>query len=298
MDCFHFLLEMEHPHWVFSVGLENRDMTTELTCRLSAVNPRAQQILKLLALALMIADHVHLVFFNRNLEWLYWLSRLVFPLFALIAAQNLEHYHANPHRYISRLLVWGLIAQPAYWFCFHAPQLNVLFTLASSVCLYSVLETLRVRGFHAILRYGIAMLVAFSLPFLEFGWSGVLAIPVFATVMRRGAWWDWLAVLVLAFGIVNFAAPWPIPLTAIALWAFAARWKLLDPKAAPDGPGSLLDPKAAPDGPLAHRMAPGGPFAPGSLDNARAPKWIQWAFYAIYPIHLTVIAVTFVLFKT
>jgi hypothetical protein len=260
-------------------------MNINLTYRLPAVSPRAQQFLKLFALGLMIADHAHLVFFNRNLEWLYWLSRFVFPLFALIAAQNLEQHHANPHRYISRLLTWGLIAQPAYWFCFHAPQLNVLFTLASSVGLYWILETLKARGFHTVLRYGIAILVALSLPFLEFGWSGVLAIPVLAAIMRRGAWWDWLAVFVLAFGIVNFTAPWPMPLAAIALWAFASRWKLLDPKATPGGL-------------LAHRMAPGGPFAPGSRGNARAPKWVQWAFYAIYPIHLTVIAVTFVLFKT
>jgi TraX protein len=227
--------------------------------KLPVVSPRVQQFLKLIALSLMIADHVHYVFFNRNLEWLYWLSRLVFPIFALIAAQNLEHHHANPHRYISRLLVWGVIAQPAYWFCFHAPQLNVLFTLASSVGLHWVLETLKARGFHTVLRYGLAILVAFSLSFLEFGWSGVLAIPVLAAVMRRGAWWDWLAVFVLAFGIVNFTAPWPMPLAAIALWVFASRWK---------------------------------------GDNAQAPKWVQWAFYAIYPIHLTVIAVISVLFKT
>ena len=243
----------------FSVGLENQRMTTNLTYRLPAISPRAQQFLKLLALGLMIADHVHYVFFNRNLEWLYWLSRLVFPIFALIAAQNLERHRANPYRYISRLLAWGAIAQPAYWFCFHAPQLNVLFTLASSVGLYWVLETLKAREFHIVLRYGIALSVAFSLPFLEFGWSGVLAIPVLAAVMRRGAWWDWLAVFVLTFGIVNFTAPWPMPLVAIALWTVASRWK---------------------------------------GRNTRAPKWVQWAFYAIYPIHLTVIAVTFVLFKT
>jgi TraX protein len=253
------MLKYVSSQWFDSVGLENQNMNINLTYCLPAISPRAQHFLKLLALGLMIADHVHYVFFNRNLEWLYWLSRLVFPLFALNAAQNLEHHHANLYRYISRLLAWGVIAQPAYWFCFNAPQLNVLFTLASSVSLYYVLETLEAQGFHAFLRYGIALLVAFSLPFLEFGWSGVLAIPVLATIMRRGAWWDWLAVFTLAFGIVNFTAPWPMPLAAIALWAFASRWK-------------------------------GG--------NARAPRWVQWAFYAIYPIHLTVIAVTFVLFKT
>ena len=109
------------------------------------------------------------------------------------------------------------------------------------------------------MRYGIALSVAFGLPFLEFSWAGVLAILVLAAVMRRGAWWDWLGVLMLALGIVNFTAPWLMPLAAVALWAFASRWK-------------------------------------GS--HARAPKWVQQIFYAIYPVHLTVIAVILVLFKT
>jgi hypothetical protein len=50
------------------VGFENQSMSINLTYRLPIVRPRAQQFLKLLALGLMIADHVHYVFFNHNLE--------------------------------------------------------------------------------------------------------------------------------------------------------------------------------------------------------------------------------------
>ena len=241
------------------VGHDNQGMKAEsnqrtvLTYRLPTITPRAQHTLKRFALGLMIADHVHCVFFNRNLEWLYWLSRFVFPIFALTAAQNLEHLRANPQRYISRLLVWGVIAQPAYWVCFHAMQLNVLFTLASSIGTYVLLKTLKARGVHMLFRYAIVVIFsAVSMTFLEFGWSGVLAVPVFTALMRRGAWWDWLAAFVLAFGIVNFTAPWLMPLVAIALWILASRLP--------------------------------------SCSSWKPNVWSRHATYAIYPLHLAVIA--------
>jgi TraX protein len=227
-------------------------MTTNLMCQLPIVGPRAQHFLKLLTLTLMISDHVHYVFFNRNFEWLYWLSRLVFPLFALIIAQNLEHHRADPRRYISRLLVYGIIAQPFYFACFYVAQLNVMFTLASSIAVWCWLEVSRVRKVHGVLRYGFVLVIATCLPFLEFGWAGVLAVPVFTALMRRGAWWDWLSSFILAFGIVGFGAPWVMPLMALGLWALTSRL-----------------PKRS---------------------SRKPSRWSQHLAYGFYPLHLAVIA--------
>jgi TraX protein len=171
----------------------------------------------------MLADHIHLVLFQRQLEWLYWLSRLVFPLFALIITYHLERHRASPGRYVSRLVVYGVIAQPFYLMAFTVPQLNVLFTLASSVGVWWLLAFLKARGIHLLLRYGLALTIASSLPFLEFGWAGVLAVPVYAALMRRSAWWDWLAVFALGFGIVGFTSPWVMPMVAVGLWVLASR---------------------------------------------------------------------------
>lgn len=228
------------------------DPQTRLSYQLSPVNPRVQQFLKLLALGLMLVDHVHLVFFDRQLEWLYWLSRLVFPIFALIVAQNLEQHHTNPRRYISRLFVYGLLAQPFYFGCFHTLQLNVLFTLASSVATYTTMQELKTRKAFWALRWGLALTIASSLPFLEFGWAGVLAVPAFAALMRRGAWSDWLACFALSFGIVGFTSPWPMPLVAVGLWAIAARF--------------------------------------GTADSWQPAIWIKHAYYTFYPVHLAIIA--------
>ena len=202
----------------------------------------------------MLSDHVHYVFFNRQLEWLYWLSRLVFPLFALIAAQNLELHRANPKRYISRLLLYGLIAQPFYYWSFGFAQLNVLFTLAVSVGAWWWLEVTKARGVDAVSRYAPVLLTAVSAVFLEFNWAGVLAVPVYAALIKRGAWWDWLAALVLSFGIVRFTAPWVMPLIALGLWMLASSLPAV------------------------------------SSQPRRPSRWAQHAAYAFYPLHLAVIA--------
>ena len=216
------------------------------------INARAQNFLKLIAFGLMIADHVHYVFFNRNLEWLYWLSRLVFPIFALVVAQNLEHHRANPRRYTLRLIVYGIIAQPFYWLCFHIQQLNVMFTLASGIAVWWLLEISKTRKTHRLVRYGLAVVIAACLPLFEFGWAGVLAVPVFAALMRRGAWWDWLSNFVLAFGIVGFGAPWVMPLMALGLWLLASRLP--------------------------------------ECSSHKPSRWSQHMAYGFYPFHLAVIA--------
>jgi TraX protein len=152
-----------------------------------------------------------------------WLSRLVFPLFALIVAQNLEHHRTDSRNYILRLMLYGLLAQPFYFACFHVTQLNVMFSLASSIAVWWLLEVSRVRKVHGFVRYGLVLVIVAYPLFLEFGWAGVFAVPVFAALMRRGAWWDWLSSFILAFGIVGFGAPWMMPLMALGLWILASR---------------------------------------------------------------------------
>jgi TraX protein len=236
-------------NFIASVGLENQPMPT---WKLPPISTRATLSFKLLALTLMLSDHVHFVFFHRPLEWLYWLSRMVFPIFALIVAQNLELHHANPKRYMVRLILYGALAQPAYWLCFQVAQANVLFTLSASTLLWWLMRTLKSRGMVLLLRWGLAILAASNLPMLEFGWAGVLAIPVFAALMRRGSSLDWMCAFVLAFGIVGFTSPWVMPLATIGFWALAAR--------------------------VPNKIAP------------RVSKRLQHAFYAFYPVHLTIIA--------
>jgi TraX protein len=227
---------------------------------LPSVSERSALFLKLLALALMVMDHAHFVFWNRRLEPLYWVSRLVFPLYALLVAQHLERHQADPKRYILRLCLYGVIAQPAYMLCFGQPQLNVMFTLAASVGAWWGLKALKVRSWDSAWRYGLVAFVAVCMVNLEFWFAGVLAVPVFAALMRRGSWSDWMMVPLLAWSIVGFGAPWIVPILALGLWVFSAR----------------------------------------ALQAASTPckpsVWSKHLFYAAYPVHLTVIALIALVF--
>lgn len=66
--------------------------------------------LKLLAMALMTADHIHQMFAPAGAPlWLTILGRPVFPLFLFAAAEGF-HYTRSRRRYLLRLLLasWGM----------------------------------------------------------------------------------------------------------------------------------------------------------------------------------------------
>jgi TraX protein len=220
--------------------------------RLPFIEPRVQNVLKLAALTLMLADHVHLVFFDRSLVWLYWLTRLVFPMFMLLAAHNLERYHARPGKYILQLLCFGLLAQPFYFVSFGHNQLNVMFTIAAGVALYAVLKWSKTRVHWALRLVGLMGLILVPFP-IDGGWYGVMSIPMFAALMRRGAWWDWLLAVFVLVSIVAGATPWFVPLSVLVIWVLAAR-------------------------------------VPSGTTTPKPSHWAKLASYGFYPAHLAVIA--------
>ena len=75
-------------------------------------------------------------------------------------------------------MLYGVIAQPFYYWSFGFAQLNVLFTLAVSVSAWWWLETARARASDVVVRYAPVLLVAVSVIFLEFNWAGVLTVPI------------------------------------------------------------------------------------------------------------------------
>jgi TraX protein len=220
--------------------------------RLPFIEPRVQNVLKLAALTLMLADHVHLVFFDRSLVWLYWLTRLVFPTFMLLAAHNLERYHARPGKYILQALGFGLLAQPFYFVSFGYYQLNVMFTIAAGVALYAVLKWSKTRVHWALRLVGLIALLFLPFP-VDGGWYGAMSIPIFAALMRRGAWWDWLLAGFVLVSIVLGTTPWFVPVSVLVVWMCAAR-------------------------------------VPASAATPKPSRWAKLVSYGFYPAHLAVIA--------
>jgi hypothetical protein len=72
--------------------------------------------LKAVAILFMTIDHVGAILLP-NVEWLRFIGRIAFPLFAYQLAIGYIHT-GNLRRYALRLVLWGLIAQPVYMAAF------------------------------------------------------------------------------------------------------------------------------------------------------------------------------------
>jgi len=85
--------------------------------------------LKLVAIISMTVDHVGAILLP-NVVWLRLVGRVAFPLFAYQLAAGYVHTR-NLSRYVRRLALWGLIAQPIYMIAFGVRlwSLNIFATL-------------------------------------------------------------------------------------------------------------------------------------------------------------------------
>lgn len=86
------------------------------------------ELLKWIAIVFMIVDHTGHVFFKENII-LHGIGRLAFPLFAYLLAHNYYFYSSDKKMFLKRLLLFGIISQPIYYFVISDHVLNIFFTL-------------------------------------------------------------------------------------------------------------------------------------------------------------------------
>jgi len=86
--------------------------------------------LKLLALIAMTIDHVNAALLYRTCEVMTLIGRIAFPVFVFAAAFGALHTRA-PARYLRRLFLCAVAAQPFFWLALGGPwwYLNTVFTL-------------------------------------------------------------------------------------------------------------------------------------------------------------------------
>ena len=132
------------------------------------------ETLKWVALLAMTIDHINISLFNSKFYTLYCLGRIALPLFAFIFAYNLARLTITAiiyKRVLSRLIFFGLIAQPAYMVMLKSSSglpLNIMFTLfIFTACIYLLQkDVLHILAALYLFIIGQAL--------VEYSWPGIL----------------------------------------------------------------------------------------------------------------------------
>ena len=104
-------------------------------------SPGQRDIIKTVALVLMVLDHINLIFQLKQ-EWMFLAGRGAFPLFALVWGLNLSRHAHIRQVAINRLWGWAVIAQFAYYLAgFPWYEGNILFAFAVAAQVLTWYET-------------------------------------------------------------------------------------------------------------------------------------------------------------
>lgn len=194
----------------------------------------------------MVVDHIGLFW---HIPILQHVGRPVFPIFSFLIAYNYLHNTKNKARYVRRLFLWALVAEPVYRLgALNRPDifesdlwipLNVLFTLALGLLLLYCIEQKKAYT-------GVVFALILPVAFLAMYWiPGVFLIPAIYFAISKGFNYKSSIFLIAVLATIN-----PPSL------AFATILSI---------PIVLLVGKA-------------------TIDLPRGPGWF---FYAFYPIHFT-----------
>ncbi len=159
--------------------------------RMSAADPRTggnenTGLIKVIAIACMIVDHVGAAFFPRIYEFRL-IGRIAFPLFAWCLCVGAQ-YTRNIWKYALRLLIVGTLAQPVYcWAMNHSwTELNVFFELLIGLLAIAAFQ----KNWKGSRYWGppLALLASLALPLnSNYGWQGIAFILFLYACRRDGA---------------------------------------------------------------------------------------------------------------
>ena len=207
--------------------------------------------LRILALGLMLLDHLWGTVVPGN-DWMTYVGRMAFPIFAFQAAQGYHHTH-DFKGYCKRLLIFGLVSEIPFnlmiigspIFPFHQ---NVMFTLLLGLLACRAWD--QKKWIRLILLY-----LAGVLTFPDYGAMGVLTVLMFHVFRDR----KWLQVLMMVainwFGFEGqhlIFGSFEMPVQAFAILAMI-------------------------------------PIALYNGEKGRGGKALQYGSYVFYPLHMLIL---------
>lgn len=172
-------------------------------------------LLKILAIVLMIIDHTGFAFFPQY-KILRIIGRLSFPIFAYMIARGYQHTK-DVDRYALRLFIFGLFSQIPFILLFKS-GLNIFFTL--------LMGLLAIKFYDSKTRHMLgAVIIASSLLPLDYGLFGVLSIIVFH-IYRDNIKLTVLYQLIITIGYVVIHGTTIQMFSVLALFLIFREWKI------------------------------------------------------------------------
>lgn len=165
---------------------------------LPVIGTQTLEPMKWLALLLMLVEHASFFVFGVMPWTVFFLGRLVFPLFALALAIGIAD--KTPYQkgeVIRRLCVWGVVAMVCGMMVRDAFPLNVLFTFALAIASDVVWNSRRV------MRFVICPLLVMLGGACEFGSLGVVGCMLFMQFARDQGSRESLAWLIAGVALIS-----------------------------------------------------------------------------------------------
>lgn len=168
-------------------------------------SPGQRDIIKTVALVLMVLDHANRIL-HLDQTWMFLAGRGAFPLFALVWGLNLSRHAHIRQPAINRLWGWAVFSQFWYYFAgFPWYEGNILFAFAVAAQVLTWCETRSL--WHSV---GVMLLLALWLPLsgTSYGIAGLLmlaVIPALNLATSDAAAVAGLVMTVLTVGLVSCA---------------------------------------------------------------------------------------------
>ncbi|WP_096980363.1 conjugal transfer pilus acetylase TraX [Escherichia coli] len=162
-------------------------------------SPGQRDIIKTVALVLMVLDHINLIFQLKQ-EWMFLAGRGAFPLFALVWGRNLSRHAHIRKPALQRLWGWAIIAQFGYYMAgFPWYEGNILFAFAVAAQVLRWGEAHSRRGAVAAI-----LLAVLWLPFsgTSYGIAGLLMLAVSHRLYRAEERTERLALVACLLAVI------------------------------------------------------------------------------------------------
>lgn len=227
-------------------------------------------MLRLLAVLFMISDHVWATYMSFG-NWMTYVGRLAFPIFAFQISEGFVHTK-NFKKYALRLFIFALISELPFnlfyssrWF--NPYHQNVMFTLLLGLLAIKVIDNLkkdhRFQNIALSVLWLLLIVTGSVLGFADYGFNGVLMVVLF--YVCRNFPFAWLGQLVgmVAINIIFFEGQViPTEIFGIAVEIPTQAFAVL----------SLI------------------PIWLYSGRKGISNKFLQYGFYAFYPVHMIILA--------